>query len=174
MIHIAQWHTQAQDNDMPTKHNRMHWTSYTPRITFTSRPYKTPRHISHLIGIPLQLLSPPIHFIMHRTIPTYPRHQQGHDNEMQYQGSYPPMWYNVTLIRNPMNKTPRHDNTCIQAISLAFHHIDLSDTLFYPQNTLLQLNSLPLHSPDTAESLLDHCPYNSVVPTQTLHHQRVA
>ena len=29
-----------------------------------------------------------------------------------------------------MNKTPRHDNTSIQAISLAFHHIDLSDTLF--------------------------------------------
>ena len=50
----------------------------------------------------------------------------------------------------------------------------LSDTVFNSHNNLLQLNRPPLHSPHTAESLLDHCLYNRVVHTQTLHRQRVA
>ena len=148
MIHIAQWHTQAQENDIPTKmlHIGMHWTSYTPTITFTSRTYKPRRHMpSHLIGIPLQLLTPPIHFIlqlltppihfmMHRTIFSNiskhmmlhidQRHKQGQNNEMEHPGSYLPIWCRRgsneqhTLPQEHMHPEPISLGVIYQAISL--------------------------------------------------------
>ena len=39
---------------------------------------------------------------------------------------------------------------------------------------IMQLKHLRLHCPHTAESQSDHCLYNVVVPTQTVHCQTLA
>ena len=137
MVHIEQRLRQAQDIDIATKmlHIMMQWASYTPTITLISRTCWHRSHMpSHLIGIPLQLLTLPIHFMMHRTIFSNismhmmlhidQRHKQGRNNEMVDPGSYLPIWCRRgsneqhTLPQEHMHPEHRSLGVIYQAISL--------------------------------------------------------